>query len=192
MLQITEFNTNSVADHPLGEWFELMNISEHSLNLYDIEVEISNSGKPTPTFGIADNTIIEPGEFFVFCFSETTLNSACDLVYGDSQTHATSDLSIPNLSVAMGSILITSTGVSITGIGYIVNEDSTYPTPPESANGVTSFEFPFDEFGLPYPADVSTTWCRNTTDIYYTVTYDGVDYSDYGTPGAPNTCTVAE
>ncbi|MBK9367359.1 MAG: hypothetical protein IPN01_13755 [Deltaproteobacteria bacterium] len=41
------------------------------------------------------------------------------------------------------------------------------------------------------PADGSTIgdWCRNTTDVFYTLTTEEGDLYEYGTPGAPNTCT---
>ena len=109
--------------------------------------------------------------------------------YGDGKPYDTTDYTIPNLSSIQTRLTVKATNGDAAVLTNTVNFSTTlgWPDAPDGT-GSHSLELAFVD-GAPSSNGSTAHWCRNTTDIYYTLTEDGVDYSDYGTPGAPNTCT---
>jgi hypothetical protein len=192
MLRISELMINSRLPHPLGEWIEITNESEHSILFRDLLLRIDNNTTPTPEISIDSNILVAPGDSFVLCFDAAYLLSGCDYIYGDGNTHDSTDTDVPNLSATRGQVSLVTVGeeewFSVDSLFYWSASSDYWPSAPEGSIDAHSFELAYSG-GIPADGSTMGAWCRNTTDIYLTITEDGVDYSDYGTPGAPNTCT---
>ncbi|MCK6524495.1 hypothetical protein L6R49_24070 [Myxococcota bacterium] len=192
MLRISEFMTNSIIPNPQGEWIEITNTSPHPLVLSTLSVGLEFSGYPLPSIEIESDTILQSGDRFILCYNRDYHTTNCDLQYGDGQDYPSSETSVPNLSATKGLIQLSATlnGASsnIDTVFYWLSASDVWPPAPEGSDDAHSFELAFSD-GVPADGKESGDWCRNTTDIYLTITEDGVDYFEYGTPGAPNTCT---
>ncbi|MBK7755487.1 MAG: hypothetical protein IPI35_03550 [Deltaproteobacteria bacterium] len=118
--------------------------------------------------------------------------SRCDFVYGDGQTHDSASTDVPNLSATRGQISLITVGdddsFSVDSLFYWTVSVEFWPPPPEGIDA-HSFELAFID-GIPADGSTIGDWCRNTTDVFYTLTTEEEgDLYEYGTPGAPNTCT---
>ncbi|MCK6516166.1 putative metal-binding motif-containing protein [Myxococcota bacterium] len=184
MIIITEFQPSSSLPNPTGEWIELRNMTTNSLYLDGLQVNIDQTIESPPA-KVEGAVTLAPGEIYLLCYS-TLDYFACDAQYGDGKSYDTTDTTIPNLSSIQTRLTVHVTNGEATVFTDTVSFNSSFgwPEAPDGT-GSHSLELSFD-------GDSPSTdgfWCRNTTDVYLTVTEDGVDYSDYGTPGAPNTCT---
>ena len=187
MIVVTEFQPTSSLPNPTGEWVELMNTTAHTLYIDYLKVNISQPFE-TPPAVAGGPIVLGPGEFFLLCSSDHH-QQACDAIYGDGKEYGSSDTTIPNFQASQNRFTVVVSSADATIFTDTIGHNATlgWPVPPDGT-GSHSLELAFVD-GQPSAERTSDFWCRNTTDIFLTITEDGVDYSDYGTPGAPNTCT---
>ena len=175
-LFFTEFQRSSNYGDPEGEWFEIYNNSGA-----DITADGWQFFKGTQSFYVAPGTLVFPADdYTTFCYSDETLGTDCDYVYGGDVDNGTSDAgdtdnsswtmgNTPNFAMWLGSDALDDVPMGTNGWSN--------PSDGESIQFVVPTTFAESD------NDDEDDWClvdtSGTTNRYYngTATDD-----DYGTP----------
>ena len=143
-----------------GEWFEIYNNSDHSINLENLVVRRDETNSHT----VQDPLVLSPGEYYVMARTITATDAPGTYVYGTSITlpNAGAELAIYNEDTGSGpGSLIFS--VDYGGAGFPSASGSSICLDPEKLNAAL--------------ATSGTSWCESAS-VYNT--------GDSGTPGQMN------
>ncbi len=163
-LLITEIMTNpDNVDDTMGEWFEVLNVSDHTLLLNGLVLSSTVDGD-YHVVSSKDLLIVEPGEFFVFARSDNPFDNGA----------------LVNVGYAYGADISLSNEVD----GLVIEADGTLLDLVEWDDGAT---FP-DAYGASMSLDPTffDTTMNDVGDWWCQATQQWDTATDRGSPGASN------
>ncbi len=169
-LVITEFLANPNVPDTVGEWFEVLNVTDHALDIQGLVLK--DEGTDVHTLPVGTPIVVQPGQYFLFgCSDDLGVSgfAGVDYVYprGSFQLANTSD-----------EIQLVMDGVLVDEVWYGQNAPSGDRGPGVSTGTSTALNPAVTADAT--ANDLGVNWC------YSSSTYGG---SDQGTPGEPNdTC----
>jgi large repetitive protein len=179
----TEFMRSSdYSTDPDGEWFEVYN---------DSGADITGDGwefvKGSVSFFVAPGTVTLPdADYTTFCYTDDTLATDCDYVYGGEINNGTSSAGVTsNSSWSMGSTPNFSLKIGGTTIDSVPMGTNSWAGP------TTGASFQLDTGGTFNATDNDTeaNWCEVESGSPHTYRYYNTGgSSDYGTPLADAAC----
>jgi len=180
------------AVDPNGEFFEVYNPSStNTVYLETMQIVRTSTSSSTVTIYVSDSLAVGPTDTVVFCYSDVSLGSTCDYVYGSDQGFSEplgnsfdSNFTMSNTN-ASTTLTITATSnhvsadVLLDSVNYDASGGGGWPT---TSQGY-SFELKSSKLNST-SNNTGSNWCRTTASAYYA---PGA-LKDYGTPNATNTC----